>query len=140
MLKPTREGSDNQAELEAAELAVIRVLDGNRTLESAAFSGGRTALHHAAVRGDHALVRLLLERGCKPHAKVRVLYDVLPILRGANSHARSIFNSSTSMKKQLMNQADSENASLGWCNGFRLNANPRTATIDVVLLEQHIGD
>lgn len=70
-LNPAKEGGADRTKLEAAELAVARVLDNNRTLESAAFSGGRTALHHAAVRGDHNLVRLLLERGCKPHAKVR---------------------------------------------------------------------
>lgn len=61
------------AELEAAEAdaAIVHVLDSNRTLESAAFCGGKTALHHAAARGDAFLVRLLLERGCKPHLKVK---------------------------------------------------------------------
>lgn len=72
----TREANaaEAAAELAAAaeaEAAIIRVLDSNRTLESAAFCGGKTALHHAAARGDAFLVRLLLERGCKPHLKVQ---------------------------------------------------------------------
>lgn len=67
------EGSAQRNELAAAEQKVSCVLDGNRTLESAPFSDGRTALHHAAARGDDFLVRLLLERGCQPHLKVRVL-------------------------------------------------------------------
>lgn len=49
---------------------MVRLLDSNRTLESAPFSDGRTALHHAAARGDDFLVRLLLERGCPPYLKV----------------------------------------------------------------------
>ncbi|CAM9409837.1 unnamed protein product, partial [Scytosiphon promiscuus] len=56
-------------ELGTAEQAIIRVLDTDRTLESAPFSGGKTALHHAAERGDNFLVRLLLGRGCKADVK-----------------------------------------------------------------------
>ncbi|CAB1098133.1 unnamed protein product [Ectocarpus sp. CCAP 1310/34] len=63
------QGSLEKDELENAEWGVLQVLDSNRTLETAPFSGGRTALHHAAARGDEFLVRLLLERGCKPHLK-----------------------------------------------------------------------
>lgn len=58
-------------ELENVEKTITSILDSNRTLEAAAFSGGKTALHHAAARGDDALVRMLLERGCIPHLKVR---------------------------------------------------------------------
>ncbi|CAM9245490.1 unnamed protein product [Ectocarpus sp. 12 AP-2014] len=61
------QGSLEKDELENAERGVLQVLDSNRTLETAPFSGGRTALHHAAARGDEFLVRLLLERGCNPH-------------------------------------------------------------------------
>lgn len=64
------EQSRESCALQTAETQVVRVLDGNRTLESAAFAGGKTALHHAAARGDEFLVRLLLERGCKLHLKV----------------------------------------------------------------------
>ncbi|CBN80035.1 hypothetical protein Esi_0022_0146 [Ectocarpus siliculosus] len=61
------QGSLEKDELENAERGILQVLDSNRTLETAPFSGGRTALHHAAARGDEFLVRLLLDRGCKPH-------------------------------------------------------------------------
>lgn len=90
-LKRAKQGGADKVQLEAAALAVARVLDSNRTLESAAFAGGRTALHHAAVRGDHALVRLLLERGCKPNAKVKLRVPRLAILHvSAHPHSRSI--------------------------------------------------
>lgn len=90
-LNLAKEGGADQIKLEAAELAVTRVLDSNRTLESAAFSGGRTALHHAAVRGDHSLVLLLLERGCKPHAKVRTRVPRLAISHViAHPHSQTI--------------------------------------------------
>lgn len=69
----SQEGCAQSDELAAAEQKVLCVLDSDRTLESAPFSDGRTALHHAAARGDGFLVRLLLERGCQPHLKVRVL-------------------------------------------------------------------
>lgn len=62
-----RSGSEEER---AAEARVSQILDTNRTLGSAAFAEGKTALHHAAARGDDILVRLLLERGCKPHLKV----------------------------------------------------------------------
>ncbi|CAN0122249.1 unnamed protein product, partial [Ascophyllum nodosum] len=57
------------SELGSAEAQVVCVLNRNRSLESAAFAGGRTALHHAAARADEFLVRVLLERGCKHHLK-----------------------------------------------------------------------
>ncbi|CAM9507860.1 unnamed protein product, partial [Ectocarpus sp. 13 AM-2016] len=63
------QGNLEEDELENAERGVLQVLDSNRALETAPFSGGRTALHHAAARGDEFLVRLLLDRGCKPHLK-----------------------------------------------------------------------
>ncbi|CAM9892025.1 unnamed protein product, partial [Ectocarpus fasciculatus] len=63
------QGSLEKDELENAKRDLLQVLDSNRTLETAPFSGGRTALHHAAARGDDFLVRLLLDRGCKPHVK-----------------------------------------------------------------------
>lgn len=69
--RPLRQESAANDELGVAEQAVVRVLDGDRTLESAPFSEGRTALHHAAARGDDFLVRLLLQRGCKPDVQVR---------------------------------------------------------------------
>lgn len=67
--------SADSVEVKSAEAAVACVLDNNRTLDSAAFAGGKTALHHAACRGDDYLVRVLLERGCKPHLKVRTLAE-----------------------------------------------------------------
>ncbi|CAM9249583.1 unnamed protein product, partial [Hapterophycus canaliculatus] len=68
-LEEFRRGSAEDDELGVAEQTVSRILDSDRTLESAPFSGGKTALHHAAARGDDFLVRLLLARGCKADLK-----------------------------------------------------------------------
>ncbi len=70
-----QDGSSDNDELQAAERAVVRLLDSNRTLESAPFSDGKTALHHAAARGDDFLVRLLLDRGCPPFLKVGIVCE-----------------------------------------------------------------
>lgn len=82
-------------EADAAEAEISNVLDRNRTLESAAFSGGKTALHHAAGRNDALLVRLLLERGCKPHQKVSLCLTTM--LRSMTSFNRRYNEGSLSL-------------------------------------------
>ncbi|CAM9397332.1 unnamed protein product, partial [Sphacelaria rigidula] len=64
-----QQAATTESKVQEAEAELVRTLDANRALESAQFEGGKTALHHAAMRGDAHLVQLLLERGAKVHIK-----------------------------------------------------------------------
>ena len=63
--------------LGAAKLAVRLKINKSKLIRRIAESGGLTALHYAARRGDMEIVELLLEHGAKPSIKNDMGRDVL---------------------------------------------------------------
>ena len=61
----------------ASRLAVRLKITRSRLMRRVAESGGLTALHYAARRGDMEIVELLLEYGAKPSIKNDLGRDVL---------------------------------------------------------------